>query len=110
MNRSVNGFGLTLALMMLGSTASAQESSGEWRQTVALYGMGAAIEGDAILYTLVETAKLHGLDPARYLADAVRAADLGETRLPWLTNSFRRSASSSLMVSTACNTCSRGVT
>ena len=47
MNRSVNGFGLTLALMMLGSTASAQESSGEWRQTVALYGMGAAIEGDA---------------------------------------------------------------
>lgn len=47
MNRSVKGFGQALALMMLGSSAFAQESSGEWRQTVALYGMGAAIEGDA---------------------------------------------------------------
>lgn len=37
----------------------------------------------AILYTLVETAKLHGVDPAKYLLEAVRAADRGEVRFPW---------------------------
>ncbi len=37
----------------------------------------------AILYTLVETAKLHGVDPAKYLLEAVRAADSGETLFPW---------------------------
>jgi transposase len=36
----------------------------------------------AILYTLVETAKLHGVDPAKYLLEAVRAADRGETLFP----------------------------
>jgi transposase len=37
----------------------------------------------AILYSLVETAKLHDVDPARYLLEAVRAADRGEILLPW---------------------------
>ncbi|MBM4270473.1 MAG: IS66 family transposase [Deltaproteobacteria bacterium] len=37
----------------------------------------------AILYTLVETAKLHGVDPAKYLLEAVRAGDRGETLFPW---------------------------
>lgn len=37
----------------------------------------------ATLYTLLETAKLHRLDPVLYLAEAVRAADRGETLLPW---------------------------
>ena len=37
----------------------------------------------ATLYTILETAKLHRLDPARYLAAAVIAADRGETLLPW---------------------------
>lgn len=37
----------------------------------------------AILYTLVETAKLHRVDPTRYLLEAVRAADRGETLFPW---------------------------
>ena len=37
----------------------------------------------AILYTLVETAKLHGVDPAEYLLEVVRAADRGETLFPW---------------------------
>jgi transposase len=37
----------------------------------------------AILYILVETAKLHGVDPTRYLLEAVRAADSGETLFPW---------------------------
>src|SRR5262249_50258644 len=37
----------------------------------------------AILYTLVETAKLHDVDPAKYLLEAVRAADRGETLFPW---------------------------
>lgn len=41
----------------------------------------------AILYTLVETAKLHGVDPARYLTEAVRAADRGETLFPWQLSS-----------------------
>jgi transposase len=37
----------------------------------------------AILYSLVETAKLNDIDPARYLLEAVRAADRGEILLPW---------------------------
>lgn len=37
----------------------------------------------ATFYSLVETAKLHDVDPARYLLEAVRASDRGETLLPW---------------------------
>ena len=37
----------------------------------------------ATLYTILETAKLHAIDPAAYLAEAVRAADRGEVLLPW---------------------------
>lgn len=37
----------------------------------------------ATLYTILETAKLHGIDPAGYLAAAVVAADRGELLLPW---------------------------
>lgn len=36
----------------------------------------------ASFYTLIETAKLVGVDPAAYLRAAVRAADLGEILLP----------------------------
>jgi transposase len=36
----------------------------------------------ATFYTLIETAKLNGLDPAEYLLEAVRAADRGELLLP----------------------------
>jgi len=36
----------------------------------------------AIFYSLIETAKLCGVDPAKYLLEAVRAARLGETLLP----------------------------
>jgi len=37
----------------------------------------------ATLYTLVETAKLHKVDPTRYLTEAVRSADRGEVLFPW---------------------------
>ncbi len=37
----------------------------------------------ATLYTLLETAKLHGVDPAKYLLTTVRAADRGEALMPW---------------------------
>ncbi|HVJ11195.1 MAG TPA: IS66 family transposase [Burkholderiales bacterium] len=37
----------------------------------------------SISYSLIETAKLNGADPARYLAQAVRAARMGEVLLPW---------------------------
>jgi hypothetical protein len=37
----------------------------------------------ATLYTLVETAKLHDLDPAAYLHAAIVAADRGEVLMPW---------------------------
>jgi transposase len=40
-------------------------------------------EAAAILYSLIETAKIHGVDPARYLREALRAADRGEVLLPW---------------------------
>ena len=36
----------------------------------------------AIFYTLLETAKLHGIDPARYLREAAIAASRGVTLLP----------------------------
>jgi transposase len=37
----------------------------------------------ATFYTLLETAKLHGVNPAAYLAAAVLAADRGVALLPW---------------------------
>lgn len=37
----------------------------------------------ATLYTLLETAKLHSVDPAAYLAAAITAADRGVALLPW---------------------------
>ncbi|MGC4089679.1 MAG: IS66 family transposase [Polyangiaceae bacterium] len=37
----------------------------------------------ATLYTLVETAKLHNVDPTRYLTEAARAAERGEALFPW---------------------------
>src|SRR6185436_13701316 len=37
----------------------------------------------ATLYTVLETAKLHGVDPAKYLLEAVRAAERREILLPW---------------------------
>jgi len=38
---------LTLLLCMFAPPAQAQSESGDWRQTVFLYGMGATIDGDA---------------------------------------------------------------
>lgn len=37
----------------------------------------------ATLYTILETAKLHGVNPAAYLAAAVTAADRGVALMPW---------------------------
>jgi hypothetical protein len=37
----------------------------------------------ATLYTLVETAMLHDIDPAAYLHAAIVAGDRGELLLPW---------------------------
>jgi hypothetical protein len=37
----------------------------------------------ATFYTILETAKLHGVNPAAYLAAAVTAADRGVALLPW---------------------------
>jgi hypothetical protein len=37
----------------------------------------------ATLYTVLETAKLHAIDPAAYLAAAIRAAETGDVVLPW---------------------------
>ena len=37
----------------------------------------------ATLYTVLETAKLHAIDPAAYLAAAIRAAAAGDVLLPW---------------------------
>ena len=44
---------------------------------------GRGTEVAATLYTLVETAKLHNIDPATYIVEAVRAADRGEVLFPW---------------------------
>ena len=37
----------------------------------------------ATVYSILETTKLHDINPADYLLAAVRAADRGETLLPW---------------------------
>jgi transposase len=37
----------------------------------------------SLFYSLIETAKLHDVDPARYLREGVRAADRGAVLLPW---------------------------
>jgi transposase len=37
----------------------------------------------AIFYSLVETAKLHDVDPARYLREAALAAERGDALPPW---------------------------
>jgi transposase len=37
----------------------------------------------ATLYSIIETAKLHDIDPAAYLCAAVLAANHGEVLLPW---------------------------
>lgn len=37
----------------------------------------------ATLYTVLETAKLHGIDPAAYLYAAITAADRGVALMPW---------------------------
>jgi transposase len=37
----------------------------------------------ATLYTILETLKLHDVDPSAYLVAAIEAADRGETLLPW---------------------------
>jgi transposase len=37
----------------------------------------------ATFYTLIETAKLRGINPADYLLEAARAAARGEVLLPW---------------------------
>lgn len=37
----------------------------------------------ATLYTILETAKLHGVEPAAYLHAAITAADRGAALLPW---------------------------
>jgi transposase len=37
----------------------------------------------ATFYTLIETAKLHGVDPAKYLLAAVHAVDSNEVLMPW---------------------------
>ena len=37
----------------------------------------------AVFYTLIETAKLHDIDPAEYLIEVARADDRGEVLLPW---------------------------
>jgi transposase len=37
----------------------------------------------ATLYSILETAKLHAVDPAAYLAAAAVAAERGEALLPW---------------------------
>jgi hypothetical protein len=39
-------------------------------------------EAAATLYSLIETGKLHDVDPARYLREVVRAADRGEALPP----------------------------
>lgn len=51
MSRSLSIF-VAAVLAGAGAPAIAQETSGGWKQTVFLYGMGAAIEGDAQLGNL----------------------------------------------------------
>jgi len=47
MGRTAKAFGQVAGLMMLSSAALAEDVPGEWRQSVFLYGMGVAIDGDA---------------------------------------------------------------
>jgi hypothetical protein len=37
----------------------------------------------AVFYSLLETAKLHDVDPVRYLREAALADARGEVLLPW---------------------------
>jgi transposase len=37
----------------------------------------------ATLYTLIETAKLHGVNPVAFLLEAARAAERGQVLMPW---------------------------
>lgn len=46
----------------------------------------------ATMYSILETAKLHGIDPAEYLHAAVLAADRGVTLLPWDFAAAKRDA------------------
>lgn len=50
----------------------------------------------ATLYTILETAKLHGIDPAAYLAAAITAADRGTALMPWDFASASTAAASTL--------------
>jgi hypothetical protein len=47
MRRFVPAAALVAVLTLLAPAAHAQEAAGAWRQTLSLYGMGAAIDGDA---------------------------------------------------------------
>jgi hypothetical protein len=47
----------------------------------------------ATLYTLVETAKLHDIDPALYSHAAILAADRGELLFPWQLAAARETTS-----------------
>ena len=54
----------------------------------AICGIGARAERAALVYTLIQTAKLNDVDPQAWLADALaRIADTPQTRLaellPW---------------------------
>lgn len=47
MRKHFSAVAAVLALTLCAPTTQAQETSGDWKQTVFLYGMGAAIDGDA---------------------------------------------------------------
>lgn len=47
MRRVLSTVAVTAALTLPSPTTRAQEASGDWKQTIFLYGMGAAIDGDA---------------------------------------------------------------
>lgn len=47
MIKSVNFLGLLFGSLLMSSGAMAQGDTGQWRQSVFLYGMGAAIDGEA---------------------------------------------------------------
>ena len=46
----------------------------------------------ATLYSILETAKLHGVNPAEYLYAAIVAADRGVVLMPWEFASAREAA------------------
>lgn len=70
MIRSVKILGQLTALMMMSSAALAQDASGEWRQSVFLYGMGAAIDGDATIGPLTVPVNLS-------ISDVFDSLDMG---------------------------------